>query len=186
MTFLYWLIFFVIISALSVIFLNKKESSNLNTQPIPADDKKPSWPTFYKFGMSETEQIVFKRILAVLPDHYVSVNMSVSRLLGIYVGENSADEWFGWVKKFEAMTVDFVVFDPWGDVKHVIELVDSQNKHSHKSIEEYQKDTDLLKARALKDVGIVPLRWDVNNIPTASEMAHFLIDLELDTSAVIV
>jgi hypothetical protein len=136
-----------------------------STAPIsepPASDE--PWPYYAKHLMTEVEQIFFHRLLQVLPDHRVFVQVQLSQILGVLPGNNYY-RWYGHVSR---MSVDYVICSKDARIVAAIELDDSSHLQPERIAADQKKD------RALSDAGIPTLRIPVKGMPGIADLTQLL------------
>lgn len=133
------------------------------------DDSGESWPFFAKRPLSQPEQVLYYRLVRVLPDYMVLAQVSLSRLLGVKAGHNAQ----AWFNRINRMSADFVVCRKDSSVVAVIELDDSSHVREDRLVADRKKET------ALQSAGIRLLRWNVKALPDEETIKNQLLHHEL-------
>lgn len=115
------------------------------------------WPFYAKKPLSQPEQVLYHRLVKVLPEHIVLAQVQVSRVLGVKKGHN----FHQWNNRINRLSYDFVVCGKDGSVIAAIELDDK----SHAARD--RVDTDQKKDRATAAAGVRLIRWHVKELPSA-------------------
>jgi very-short-patch-repair endonuclease len=134
----------IVFVAIALLFLKKRSAGSAD-----------KWPFYPRKPLSAVEQILYFRLIKVLPDHIVLAQVQLSRLLGVKKGNN----YLAWINRINRMSADFVVCTKDSTVLAVIELDDST--HNAKNSQE----ADAKKDKALGDAGVKIHRWNVKAIP---------------------
>ncbi len=79
------------------------------------------WPFYAKKPLTQTEQILYFRLVQALPEHIVLAQVQLSQLLGVKKGENFQ----AWNNRINRMSADFVVCNKDSSIVAVIELDDA-------------------------------------------------------------
>lgn len=124
------------------------------------------WPFYAKRPLSQPEQVLYRRLVAALPDRIVLAQVQVSRVLGVKKGFNYNE----WNNRIDRLSYDFVVCAMDSSVLAVIELDDK----SHES--ESRRRTDAKKDRASAAAGIRMIRWNVKAMPDQDAIREAFAD----------
>ena len=116
------------------------------------------WPFYAKKPLTQSEQILYFRLLNALPEHIVLAQVQLSRLLGVKKGNNFQS----WNNRINRMSADFVVCSKDSSIVAVIELDDASHER------EDRKAADAKKNQALNSAGIPILRWQAKMLPDES------------------
>jgi len=113
------------------------------------------WPFYAKKPLTQSEQILYFRLLNALPEHIVLAQVQLSRLLGVKKGNNFQS----WNNRINRMSADFVVCSKDSSIVAVIELDDASHER------EDRKAADTKKNQALNSAGIPIVRWQAKMLP---------------------
>ncbi len=113
------------------------------------------WPFYAKKLLSAPEQILYHRMVKVLPEHIVLAQVQVSRVLGVKKGFNFRE----WNNRINRLSYDFVVCSKDSTVLFAVELDDKSHEAKARS------DTDRKKDAATKAAGVRLVRWNVASLP---------------------
>jgi NOL1/NOP2/fmu family ribosome biogenesis protein len=150
------LVILLIAAAIGVLLYLKK-------QGLLAGNRTSPWPFYLKKPLTQPEQILYHRLVKVLPEHIVLAQVQVSRVLGVKKGFNFNE----WNNRINRLSYDFVVCAKDSTALVAIELDDK----SHDS--KFRSETDAKKNKASADAGLQLIRWNVNAMPDESTIqAH--------------
>lgn len=138
-----------------------------------ADDSGEPWPFYAKRPLSQPEQVLYYRLVKILPDHMVLAQVSLSRLLGVKAGHNAQ----AWFNRINRMSADFVVCRKDSSVVAVIELDDSSHVREERQVADRKKGT------ALQSAGIRLLRWNVKALPDEETIKSQLLCQEVSAQS---
>jgi len=113
------------------------------------------WPYYAKKPLSQSEQILYFRLVEALPEHFILAQVQLSQLLGVKKGHNFQT----WHNRINRMSADFVVCNKDSRIIAVIELDDATHQRSDRQIADAKKD------QALASAGVHILRWHMKSIP---------------------
>jgi hypothetical protein len=113
------------------------------------------WPFYVKRPLSPPEQILYRRLLSALPEHFVLAQVQVSRVLGVQKGFNFHE----WNNRINRLSYDFVVCTKDSTVLAAIELDDKSHEAASRV------ETDRKKEKATRDAGVRLIRWHVKALP---------------------
>lgn len=119
------------------------------------------WPFEKKPLITNTESILFERLLQALPNNHIFTQVQLSQLVRVKKG-HSFKVWFS---RISQMSADFVIADSSFNIVAVIELDDK----SHYSNEDRQK-ADQKKDKALTAAGIKVVRWRCEVMPSVEQI----------------
>lgn len=119
------------------------------------------WPFEKKPLITNTESILFSRLLQALPNNHIFTQVQLSQLVRVKKG-HSFKVWFS---RISQMSADFVIADSSFNIVAVIELDDK----SHYSNEDRQK-ADQKKDKALTAAGIKVVRWRCEVMPSVEQI----------------
>jgi very-short-patch-repair endonuclease len=158
---IFWPLAFLVMAAVLVIaaavFIKKRRLT-------PSDDK--PWPYYLKKPLTDPEQVLYHRLMKVLPDHMVLAQVQLSRLLGVKRGESFAT----WHNRINQKSVDFVVCRRDSSVIAVVELDDSTHNRPSRQNADAQKD------KALASAGVKVVRWAVTSLPDEAAIREILVN----------
>lgn len=122
-------------------------------------------PTFYgRKPVTETEQVLFNRLVDALPECVVLAQVQLSQIVGIKKGKG----WQSWFNKISRKSVDFLVCLKDFTIVAAIELDDSTHNREDRKTKDADKDT------ALTGAGINVIRWKVKDMPSVKEIRSIL------------
>lgn len=142
------IVILIIIISIVIGFFKSKSKS-------PEDESKETWPFFPKPPMSRPEQILYFRLVKVLPEQIVLAQVQLSRILGVKKGHSFKY----WYNRINRMSADFVVCNKDSRIVAVIELDDSSHEREDRKIADAKKD------KALSSAGIPIIRWQAAAMP---------------------
>jgi hypothetical protein len=105
--------------------------------------------------LSPPEQVLYRRLLQVLPQHVVLAQVQLSRFLEVRRGVPRLT----WLNRINQMSADFLILNPDTSVVAAIELDDAS--HDRPS----RRDSDARKAHAMQSAGVKLIRWHVKALP---------------------
>jgi very-short-patch-repair endonuclease len=114
-----------------------------------------AWPYYAKRPLSQSEQVLYHRLVKALPEHIVLAQVQPPRVLGVRRGFN----FHQWNNRINRLSYDFVVCAKDSTVLAAIELDDK----SHES--RSRAETDARKEKATNAAGVHLIRWRVNSLP---------------------
>ena len=114
------------------------------------------WPFMVRKPMSVPEQVLYFRLLEVLPEHIVLAQVQLSRFLGVKRGHPVQ----AWLNRINRLSVDFLILKKDATVVAAIELDDKTHQRSDRRAADARKD------RALADAGVKLVRWNVADMPS--------------------
>lgn len=129
------------------------------------DDDNQAWPFFPKRPLSEVEQTLYHRLVAVLPEHIILAQVQLSQLLGVRKGYNFQE----WYNRINRLSVDFVVCANDASVIAVIELDDGNRDRGERQA------ADQRAHKALASANIRLLRWQTWTLPDEAEIRRQLL-----------
>lgn len=118
------------------------------------------WPFYSKRVFTETEQVLYQRLVKAFPDCIILGQVQLSRFLGVKRGKSYAT----WGNRISRQSIDFLVCRKDSSVIMAIELDDGTH------LLPARMEADKRKNKALADGGIRLFRMHVTNIPSASEI----------------
>jgi len=128
--------------------------SRLKRQKAEARLKPPEF--FGKTPLTQTEQVLYHRLVKALPDCLILAQVQISQLVGIKTGPL----WQGWFNKISRKSADFVVCLNDFTVVCVIELDDRTHEREDRKQGDADKDT------ALTGAGYNIMRWRARDMPS--------------------
>jgi len=131
-----------------------------------ADDR---WPLYAKRLLNEREQVLYWRLVSAFPDYVVLAQVSLSQLLAFEKGSQKRQA-IG--NRFRQLCADFVLCERSFRPVAVVEL-DGQS-HDRPA----RADADARKAHALASAGLLLIRANSADLPTAESLRAQLIDGE--------
>ncbi|MEM9801520.1 MAG: DUF2726 domain-containing protein [Planctomycetota bacterium] len=112
--------------------------------------------------LTEPEQVLFRRLLAALPNHTIAVQVQLSQVIRpALTFERQAAQ-----NRINRKSLDFLVLDRATQPIVAIELDDAS--HSRKD----RKKADEVKSRALESAGVRLIRYQVESLPGESAIAR--------------
>ena len=120
------------------------------------------WPFHAKTVLSETEQILYGRLLKALPGHIVLAQVALSCLLDVNKGCNVRS----WHNRISQRSVDFVVCSKDAGILAVIELDDDTHDRARRKKADADKDT------ALASAGVRMIRWQARSMPDVAAISE--------------
>jgi len=114
-----------------------------------------AWPFYAKKPLSQSEQVLYFRLVQALPDHIILGQVQLSRLLGVKKGNN----YQAWSNRINRMSADFVVCKKDSSVVAVIELDDATHQREDREAADEKKD------KALASAGVRIVRWQAKSMP---------------------
>lgn len=145
------LLLLLIITAVTLLLYLKKQGLLEGKGAMP-------WPFYVKKPLSQTEQVLYHRLVKALPDHIVLAQVQVSRVLGVKKGSKSNE----WNNRINRLSYDFVVCGKDSTVLAAIELDDKTHESTRRTT------TDEKKNKATTDAGLRLIRWNVKSLPDES------------------
>lgn len=118
-------------------------------------DSRP-WPFYVKRPLSQSEQVLYHRLIRALPEHIVLAQVQVSRVLGVKKGARFHE----WNNRINRLTFDFLVCSKDSTVIVAIELDDKTHELRDRV------STDEKKNKASADAGLRLIRWHVRSLPS--------------------
>jgi very-short-patch-repair endonuclease len=121
-------------------------------------EKKPAgetWPFYERRVMSKPEQVLYFRLVEVLPECIVLAQVQLSRVLGVKKGHNFRQ----WLNRIDRKSLDFLICLKDCSVVAAIELDDSTHDRDDR------KKADRDKERALASAGVKLIRWQARSLP---------------------
>jgi len=119
-------------------------------------DEKLKPPEFFgKSPLTQTEQVLYHRLVKALPDCIILAQVQISQLVTIKRGPI----WQAWFNKISRKSADFVVCLKDFTVVCVIELDDRTHEREDRKQGDADKDTALIGA------GFNILRWQARDMP---------------------
>ncbi|MDR1934981.1 MAG: DUF2726 domain-containing protein [Candidatus Accumulibacter sp.] len=122
------------------------------------------WPYHAKRVLTNTEQILYYRLLKALPDCVVLAQVGLSRIIGV----NRGVRFYQWFNKISQMSIDYVICSKDFNVLAAIELDDATHNKSQRIKADRKKD------KALMSAGIKIIRWKVNQMPDERKIREAL------------
>ncbi len=136
----------IIIVAIIIVFLKKRKHSG---------ESNVAWPFYAKKPLSESEQILYHRLVAALPQCIVLAQVQLSQVVGVNKGFN-----FGvWNNHINRMSLDFIVCLKDSTIIAAVELDDITYE------KEIRVKADVQKGKALSAAGIELIHWHVSELP---------------------
>jgi hypothetical protein len=114
-----------------------------------------SWPFCAKKPLTNSEQILYWRLLKALPDHMVLAQVGLSRMLEV----KGSPDFHAWNNRIDRKSADFVICGKDASIFAVIELDDATHERANR------KYTDDVKDKALRAAGIRVVRWQAKSMP---------------------
>jgi very-short-patch-repair endonuclease len=149
-TFLLLLLVVVLASVGAAVFLARLKSRAVE-EP---------WPFMVRKPMSVPEQVLYFRLLDVLPEHIVLAQVQLSRFLGVKRGNSVR----AWLNRINRLSVDFLILKKDATVVAAIELDDKTHERRDRRAADSRKD------RALADAGVKLVRWNVADMPSSERI----------------
>ncbi|WP_045727512.1 DUF2726 domain-containing protein [Xanthomonas sp. GPE 39] len=118
------------------------------------------WPFYGMRVLTNSEQILYWRLIEALPENIILAQVQLSRFLGIRKGSGRIQ----WLNKVNQKSADFIVCNKDFSVLTVIELDDA----SHDRPGHHQADAD--KTKAITDAGLHMIRWHVKSMPNVAQI----------------
>ncbi|WP_155393105.1 DUF2726 domain-containing protein [Xanthomonas albilineans] len=150
MSMLFVLCFFVLLLLMGL--AGKKNKLKQNAQL--------HWPFYSMRVLTNSEQILYWRLIEALPENIVLAQVQLSRFLGVRKGNGRIQ----WLNRVNQKSADFIVCNKDFSVLTVIELDDA----SHDRPGRYKADAD--KTKAITDAGLRIIRWHVKSMPNATQI----------------
>jgi hypothetical protein len=125
------------------------------TRGVGAEDDR--WPLFAKPLLTEQEQLLYQRLVALYPDHIVVAQVALSQLLAVKPG---TPHWRSIRSRYKQLVADFVLCRPDFTVVAVIELDDSSHAAAGR------QDADQRKTKAVESAGIRLIRIPAGPVPS--------------------
>lgn len=113
------------------------------------------WPYYAKKPLSDSEQVLYFRLVEALPEYIVLAQVSLPSFLDFKRGRGSQT----WRNRISQMSADFVICNKDATVVAVIELDDSSHEYAHRKVADAKKD------KALQAAGLRLVRWQARAIP---------------------
>ncbi|MEI6648144.1 MAG: DUF2726 domain-containing protein [Actinomycetes bacterium] len=118
------------------------------------------WPYFAKNPLTETEQILYWRLVEALPNKIILSQVQLSQILGVKKGYNHHEWW----NKINRMSVDFLICNKDSSIITAIELDDWTHARNDRKVADAKKD------KALHSANIEILRLRAEKIPSISDL----------------
>ena len=141
------LLILLLLLAAAALFIAKRR------QVEPESDE--AWPFYAKKPLTDPEQVLYHRLVKVLPECIVLAQVQLSRLLGVKKGHSFAV----WNNRISQKSVDFVVCLKDSTIVAAVELDDSTHARISRQKADAQKD------RALEAAGVAIIRWKTSALP---------------------
>ncbi len=164
-----FLILLALIATLWVAYYLDKQARQ-KEKPNPFDGK-TDLPYTRRPIMSQTELQVYDVLLDALPNYMVFPQVQVSRVI-----ESPQENNLYWFNFINRLSYDFVVCRPDGTPIVAIEIDDRSHEQTTRQQADTRKDLATIAAK------ISMLRWQVGEIPSVSEIAAQIQQLDREWS----
>jgi len=124
-----------------------------------------AWPLEAKSLLTEREQLLYQRLVALYPDYIVMAQVALSQLLEVNAG---TPNWQSIRNRYQQLVADFVLCRRDFTAVAVIELDDSSHAASTR------QDADQRKTRAVEASGLRLIRIPAGPIPSDAEIQQIL------------
>lgn len=91
------LLLIVVVTVIIVLVVSKAKFQKCTSDEV--------WPFYAKKPLSQSEQVLYFRLIQALPEHIILAQVQLSRLLGVKKGNN----YQAWSNRINRMSADFVV-----------------------------------------------------------------------------
>ncbi len=143
------LLFFVVFAVVASLAIKERTSRKTAIK---------DWPFYAKVPLTQPEQILYQRLIAALPEHFVLAHVPLSQILGVKKGFNFNE----WSNRINRLSYVFVVCSKDSRVLAAIELDDNTQGRAASA------DADRRKESATVSAGIKLIRWQVSALPDAA------------------
>lgn len=124
------------------------------------------WPFYVRKILSDSEQVLYHRLVSALPDHIVLAQVQVSRVLGVKKGFRFHE----WNNRINRLSYDFVICRADSTVVAAVELDDATHDRPSRA------RVDDRKNKASADAGLRLLRWKARALPSVEAIRTELLD----------
>ncbi|WP_307753727.1 DUF2726 domain-containing protein [Xanthomonas albilineans] len=131
------------------------------------DNAQLHWPFYGMRVLTNSEQVLYWRLVEALPENIVLAQVQLSRFLGVRKGNGRIQ----WLNKVNQKSADFIVCNKDFSVLTVIELDDA----SHDRPGRDKADAD--KTKAITDAGLRIIRWHVKSMPNSAQIRDEIYSL---------
>jgi len=114
-----------------------------------------TWPLYAKKPLSDSEQMLYSRLVKALPEHVILAQVQLSSLLAVEKNHDAR----AWINRIKGMGAGFVVCNKDFSIVAVIELDDEALASKDEIAAEDRKK------QALEAAGIRIIRWQAKSLP---------------------
>lgn len=118
--------------------------------------------------LSEPEQVLYRRLVAALPDYLVLPQVQLIQALRFKRGRRDQAVW----NRICQLSIDFVIARADTSIVAAVELDDSSHRPSRR------QNADARKSHALKSAGVPLVRWQVTKLPDVESIRSALAGLD--------
>lgn len=132
--------------AIILVIIERRGASDASNVP---------WPFYAKKPLTQSEQILYHRLVAAMPQYIVLAQVQLSQVLGVQKGFNFRE----WNNRINRMSLDFIVCLKDSTIIAAVELDDKTHEKASRI------EADAKKGKALSAAGIELIRWHVSALP---------------------
>lgn len=159
--FLLWIIALTVLIAVGLVRI----------RPPAGRGRSGPWPLEPALAvLSEPEQVLYRRLVAALPDYLVLPQVQLIQALRFKRGRRDQAVW----NRICQLSVDFLIVRGDTSIVAAVELDDS----SHRAPRRH--DADARKSHAFKSAGVALIRWQVTRLPDVESIRSALAGLDGD------